>query len=67
MARFPASDSCQFVDLQIWEDLKHAIAGSSGFQSWQQEQLSLNPQSQHISLDLQVRKYLREALETLAY
>lgn len=66
MAPFPASN-CQSEDSQIWEDLKQAIAASSGFQSWRLEQLSFNIHLQQLSLDLQVRKYLRETLETLAY
>jgi hypothetical protein len=67
MAR-PATDSRQFSeDSQIWDDLKQAIAASSGFQRWWQEQLSLNHQMQNLSLDQQVRCYLRETLETLAY
>ncbi len=64
------------ADQQIWANLKYAIASSSGFQRWQlekslstpitviQEQDSLN---QIDLLDQQVRSYLRETLETLAY
>lgn len=52
-------------DSQIWESLKCAIASSSGFQRWQMEsQTNGNRQN---SLDQQVRRYLRETLETLAY
>ena len=50
----------------IWNSLKEAIAASSGFKRWQDEKTTaseLNPKS----LDDQVRHYLREALETLAY
>ena len=43
--------------------LRKAIAKSSGFQSWQQER-KLNT---HADLDMQVRLYLEETLETLAY
>ncbi|MEM8829057.1 MAG: hypothetical protein AAGE96_06840 [Cyanobacteria bacterium P01_G01_bin.19] len=50
-------------DKEIWVSLRQAISKSSGFQSWQQER-GLNAQ---ISLDLQVRRYLEETLETLAY
>lgn len=67
MARFTSSNSCESEDNQIWQDLKQAISTSSGFQSWRLEQLSVSNQLQHLSLDLQVRKYLRETLETLAY
>ncbi|MEM1366773.1 MAG: hypothetical protein AAGG02_01915 [Cyanobacteria bacterium P01_H01_bin.15] len=50
---------------QIWTSLKQAIARSSGFQRWQQAQP--NSTSSHQNLDLTVRAYLRETLETLAY
>lgn len=66
MAR-PATDPCQSEDSQIWNDLKCAIAISSGFQRWQQEQILLAHPQQNLSLDYQVRRYLRETLETLAY
>lgn len=64
------------ADQQIWANLKDTIASSSGFQRWQlekslstpitviQEQDRLN---QIDLLDQQVRSYLRETLETLAY
>ena len=62
----PAPRDRQFEeDTQIWEDLKQAITSSSGFQRWQSER-PLDDQRQH-SLDHQVRRYLRETLETLAY
>ena len=52
-------------DSQIWENLKSAIGASSGFQRWQ---LELNFESQgKVTIDQQVRSYLRETLETLAY
>ncbi len=64
----PATDTCQFSeDSQIWHELKSAIAASSGFQRWRLEQMSFNCQIQNLSLDNQVRRYLRETLETLAY
>jgi hypothetical protein len=50
-------------DQEIWLSLKQAIARSSGFQRWLTEQ-SLETQE---SLDLQVRRYLKETLATLAY
>ena len=53
-------------DPSVWESLKQAIANSSGFKCWQEEQATettdLSP-----SLDFQVRHYLRQTLETLAY
>ena len=53
-------------DQAMWNSLKTAIANSSGFKRWQQEQiLSMETPSQEI--DDQVRKYLKETLETLAY
>ena len=58
-----ARDNLQ--DREIWESLQRAIAASSGFQCWQQEQP--NQQSAKVSLEEQVRRYLRQTLETLAY
>ena len=63
----PATDFHQSEDSQIWHELKYAIAASSGFNRWQQEQRSANSQLQNASLDQLVRRYLRETLETLAY
>lgn len=66
MTRSLSSSTPQFSDdAVIWTSLKRAIAASSGFQRWQQEQgsdatpLGVNDQS--------IRRYLRETLETLAY
>ena len=53
----------QGQEQEIWQNLRKAIAKSSGFQSWQQER-KLNT---HTDLDMQVRRYLEETLETLAY
>lgn len=53
-------------DSQIWASLKSAIGASSGFQRWQLE-LNFESQEAPVSLDHQVRSYLRETLETLAY
>lgn len=51
-------------DEAIWSSLKQAIVKSSGFQRWQDEQhLKVNQQN----ADIQVRRYLEETLETLAY
>ena len=54
-------------DREVWQNLKEAIAKSSGFQRWMLErQLKINaPVSEN--LDKLVRSYLRETLETLAY
>ncbi len=50
-------------DREIWNNLQRAIAESSGFQSWKQERnVSIEE-----NLDIQVRRYLEETLETLAY
>ncbi len=48
---------------EIWISLRKAIAKSSGFQSWQRER-NIKVDS---DLDTQVRRYLEETLETLAY
>jgi len=53
-------------DQAIWENLRNAIAQSSGFASWQIENGVQDSESQE-TLDEQVRNYLRETLETLAY
>jgi len=50
----------------VWESLKQAIAASSGFKCWQEEQTPENTDLSP-SLDFQVRRYLRQTLETLAY
>jgi len=52
-------------DAEIWQNLKQVIASSSGFNRWQQDR-NLGS-SQGLSLDDQVRGYLRQTLETLAY
>ena len=49
---------------EIWYSLKCAISTSSGFKSWRLEHY---PQLQGLHLEKQVRRYLRETLETLAY
>ena len=67
MASSTVSPESQFErDRQIWESLKQAISASSGFRRWQQQQRDVARPSQ-ASLDAQVRRYLRETLETLAY
>lgn len=58
-----SADNQPQQDREIWLSLQRAIAKSSGFQRWQQEKnLSVTP-----DLDIQVRRYLEETLETLAY
>ncbi|MDJ0508042.1 MAG: hypothetical protein QNJ64_02125 [Crocosphaera sp.] len=49
---------------EVWESLQQAIADCSGFQQWQAQQ---EKETDIESLDQQVRSYLRETLETLAY
>ncbi|UBF28505.1 hypothetical protein K9N68_11870 [Kovacikia minuta CCNUW1] len=53
-------------DSEIWQNLKHAIAASSGFQRWRLER-SVDNSFTGSALDNLVRSYLRETLETLAY
>lgn len=60
----PATDYSQ--DREVWDNLKRAIALSSGFQRWQLEQ-KLRTSEPSSNLDSQIRNYLRETLETLAY
>ena len=54
----------QQQEAAVWETLQQAIADCSGFQQWQAQQ-ETKPDVK--SLDQQVRSYLRETLETLAY
>lgn len=66
MASSPSSPASVFSnDAEIWNSLKQVIAGSSGFQRWQLEHE--NEVTSEPELDYRVRRYLREALETLAY
>ncbi|RCJ42225.1 hypothetical protein A6770_08415 [Nostoc minutum NIES-26] len=65
MAKIQAASDRQFSrDTEIWDNLKDAIAASSGFQRWQLESTA---QLQELLLEQQVQRYLRETLETLAY
>ena len=67
MVYSPVSPQSNFAeDEQIWESLKRAIADSSGFRGWLQEK-GLDKTSEKTNLDEQVRRYLKETLETLAY
>jgi hypothetical protein len=52
------------AEKEVWESLQQAIADCSGFQQWQEQQETKN---EILALDQQVRSYLRETLETLAY
>ncbi len=54
-------------DSEVWGNLKQAIANSSGFKRWLTEQLTNNQELERETIDVQVRSYLRETLETLAY
>lgn len=63
MAILSATQS-QFSEDVTWDNLKRAIAASSGFQRWCAER-SIETQSGN--LEKLVSRYLRETLETLAY
>ena len=54
-------------DTVMWNNLKQAIAISSGFQRWQMERMQSDDTFAQLILDEQVQRYLRETLETLAY
>ncbi|MEM9151332.1 MAG: hypothetical protein AAGB19_12865 [Cyanobacteria bacterium P01_F01_bin.3] len=66
MSNSSSTNSSHAADnAQLWQSLKSAIAASSGFQSWQAEQVSsIAPDA---STEQLVRLYIRETLETLAY
>jgi hypothetical protein len=67
MTTYAASKSSKLSqNSQIWDSLKQAIATSSGFNRWQSEH-PVRRELLEMSLDYQVRRYLRETLETLAY
>ncbi|PSB00761.1 hypothetical protein [Merismopedia glauca] len=67
MTTYVASKSSEMSqNSQIWDSLKQAIATSSGFHRWLSEH-PVRHQVLEVSLDYQVRRYLRETLETLAY
>ncbi|BFM38631.1 hypothetical protein [Synechocystis sp. LKSZ1] len=54
------------TDSMVWDSLKQAIAASSGFKCWQEDQVEDSDATVQ-ALDHQVRHYLRQTLETLAY
>lgn len=58
-----ASQNRREQDQKIWLSLRQAIAKSSGFQRWQKERGTIHS----VDLETQVRRYLEETLETLAY
>lgn len=62
---FSSPDSC-YAQAATWDSLKSAIATSSGFERWCQEQND-KEEIQNLSQDERVLEYLRETLETLAY
>ncbi len=53
-------------DQELWDSLKTAIATTSGFRCWQDEQIP-DEEISEVNLEDQVIHYLRETLETLAY
>jgi len=58
MARFPASGARQFSEEpQIWDHLKQAIAAVQF--RWQLERLLVDDPFHKLSLDHQIRRYLR--------
>jgi hypothetical protein len=57
------ADQNESQNRAIWLSLRQAIAKSSGFKRWQQEQ----DRELVDNLDATVRRYLEETLETLAY
>lgn len=65
MANVTRSSTLQ-QEQNFWESLKAAIAASSGFKRWQEEQV-INEHSKEDNLDESVSNYLRETLEALAY
>jgi len=67
MASFPINARAeQFSEQVAWTGLKKAIAGSSGFKSWQLEREG-DHTLQEMTLEMLVHIYLRETLATLAY
>ncbi len=63
MRSFVARNSQDSQEELIWSSLRLAISKSSGFQRWQTER----DFHEFDSLDIAVRLYLKETLETLAY
>lgn len=67
MASFTSMPYSEFSQDEIWDNLKQAIATSSGFKRWHAERSISNVHLQDLSQDQLVSLYLRETLETLAY
>ncbi|RMF24595.1 MAG: hypothetical protein D6756_06750 [Cyanobacteria bacterium J083] len=65
MATISTPKSQHAEDKEIWQSLKLAIANSSGFKRWQEAKSFQSSQS--MSIDSQVKLYLKETLNTLAY
>lgn len=53
-------------DREVWANLQEAIANTSGFENWQ-ENNNLDTEVDVANLEEKVRVYLRSTLETLAY
>ena len=66
MSTLTMSTASSYSDAEIWNSLKSAIASSSGFDRWRLEH-SDDADIQSMSQEQQVRQYLQETLETLAY
>ncbi|GAA6615978.1 hypothetical protein [Scytonema sp. NUACC26] len=64
MVRMYSTDRQSPGNTNMWNNLKSAIAASSGFQRWLLER---DDRVQKLRLEEQVQRYLRETLETLAY
>ena len=66
-APLPSEENAHpLAETQVWDNLKRAIAESSGFNGWKTER-EVDKRLADISLDALVHTYLRETLETLAY
>lgn len=50
----------------FWPDLRQVISSSSGFKRWVLER-GLDANAKGATLDVLVRSYLKQTLETLAY
>ncbi|NJK60012.1 MAG: hypothetical protein HC918_06940 [Oscillatoriales cyanobacterium SM2_1_8] len=61
-----AATVAPIATMDTWQSLRRAIAQTSGFQRWQTEQ-GLAIASTSVEQEVQIDRYLREALETLAY
>lgn len=52
---------------EVWQNLKEAIASSSGFKRWQAEKTVSDEPLDPRELEAEVYTYLKETLNTLAY